>query len=312
MRIAIIGAGGVGGYFGGRLAQAGNDVTFIARGAHLSALRTHGLRLESINGDAHIPHVQATDTPTDVEPVDIIIVSVKAWQLPDSFPAIRALLGPQTGIVPLLNGVEASDTLAAEFGAEHTLNGLCYVFAFLAEPGLIRHVGIDPIITFGERDNQASTRATAFRELLERAGIHAQIAPDIRAAVWSKFVFGATTSGLGAVTRAPMGLLRSRPETAPLFAQGMHETVAVGRAHGVLLPDSVVDAALNRLHNLPYATTASMQRDIMEAKPSELEAQNGAIVRLGRTVGVPTPLHDFIYAALLPQELLARRAISSQ
>jgi 2-dehydropantoate 2-reductase len=312
MRIAIIGAGGVGGYFGGRLAQAGADVTFIARGAHLAALRTGGLRIESIKGDTHLPHVQATDTPAAVEPVDIIIVSVKAWQLPESFPAIRALLGPESGIVPLLNGVEASDALAAEFGESHVLNGLCYVFAFLAAPGLIRHVGIEPGIVFGERDDRPSTRAAAFRETLERAGIRAQIAPDIRAAVWSKFVFGATTSGLGAVTRAPMGLLRSRPETWPLFEQGMREIVAVGRAHGVNLNDTAVEEALARLNALPYATTASMQRDIMEGKPSELEAQNGAVVRLGRAAGVPTPLHGFIYAALLPQELSARGAVSGQ
>ncbi|NWG19655.1 MAG: 2-dehydropantoate 2-reductase [Chloroflexi bacterium] len=307
MHIAIVGAGGVGGYFGGRLAQAGARVTFIARGAHLAALREHGLRIESFLGDSHIAPVRATDDPASVGPVDMVLVATKSWQLDEAISAMTALIGPETGVVPLLNGVEASDRLAAALGAEHALNGMCYIFAYRTAPGAIRHMGIQPSITFGERDNRRTPRVAALRDWLERAGVRATVPPDITAAVWGKFVFGATTSGLGAVTRAPMGLLRALPETRPLFVEGMREIVLVAQARGIALDESAINGAMAQLDALPYETTASMQRDIMEGRPSELEAQNGAVVRLGREAGVPTPLHDFIYHALLPQEVSARR-----
>lgn len=306
MRIAIVGVGGVGGYFGGRLVQAGADVVFIARGDNLAALRERGLRIESIAGNAHIATVQASDDPASVGAVDMVLVSTKSWHLDAAIEEMRPLIGPATGVVPLLNGVEASDRLAQTLGASHALDGMCYIFAYRAAPGVITHMGIAPSITFGERDNQRTPRLDALRTWLERAGVRVTIPTDIATAVWSKFVFGATTSGIGAVTRAPMGLLRDLPETRPLFAQGMRETVAVARARGIDLDDRAVDAALAQLAGLPYQTTSSMQRDIMAGKPSELEAQNGALVRLGAQAGVPTPLHAFIYYTLLPQERMAR------
>lgn len=308
MRIAIVGVGGVGGYFGGRLAQAGADVVFIARGENLAALHAQGLRIESIAGNAHIATVRATSDPAGVGPVDMVLAATKSWHLDAAIAEMRPLIGPETGVVPLLNGVEASDRLAAALGARHALNGMCYIFAYRAAPGAIRHMGIQPSITFGERDNRRTPRVEALREWLERAGVRVTIPQDIAAAVWGKFVFGATTSGLGAVTRAPMGLLRELPQTQPLFAQGMREIVAVAQARGIALDETAVTAALAQLAGLPYDTTSSMQRDIMAGQPSELEAQNGAVVRLGAAAGVPTPLHSFIYQALLPQELMARRA----
>lgn len=311
MRIAIVGAGGVGGYFGGRLAQAGADVTFIARGDNLAVLRERGLQIESIVGDAWITPVQATDDPSTVGPVDMVLVATKTWQLGEAIEQIRPLIGPETGVVPLLNGVEASDQLAQALGESHALNGICYIFVARIAPGAVRHSGINPLIIFGERDNRRTARVEALRDWLERAGVRATIPADIAGEVWRKFVFGATTSGLGAVTRAPMGLLRELPETRPRFIQGMREIVAVAQARGIALDESAVDAALAQLDALPYETTASMQRDIMAGRPSELEAQNGAVVRLGAAVGVPTPLHAFIYHALLPQERLARRGASS-
>ncbi len=306
MRIAVVGVGGVGGYFGGRLAQAGADVIFIARGDNLAALRERGLRIESIIGDAHVASVQATDDPVQAGHVDMVLVATKTWQLDEAIEHMRPLIGPETGVVPLLNGVEASDRLAAALGESHALNGICYIFVARIAPGVVRHSGIHPLIIFGERDNRRTARVEALREWLERAGVRVTVPPDIDAEVWRKFVFGATTSGLGAVTRAPMGVLRELPETRPLFVQGMREIVAVAQAHGIALGEEAVTAALAQLDALPYETTASMQRDIMDGRPSELEAQNGAVARLGTAAGVPTPLHTFIYATLLPQERMAR------
>jgi 2-dehydropantoate 2-reductase len=306
VRIAVVGVGGVGGYFGGRLAQAGADVIFIARGDNLAALREQGLRIESIIGDAFVAPVQATDDPAQAGPVDMVLVATKTWQLDEAIDLMRPLIGPETGVVPLLNGVEASDRLAAALGESHALNGICYIFVARVAPGVVRHSGIHPLIIFGERDNRRTARVEALREWLERAGVRVTVPPDIDAEVWRKFVFGATTSGLGAVTRAPMGLLRELPETRPLFVQGMREIVAVAQACGIALGEETVTAALAQLDALPYETTASMQRDIMAGRPSELEAQNGAVARLGAAAGVPTPLHTFIYATLLPQERMAR------
>jgi len=306
VRIAVVGVGGVGGYFGGRLAQAGADVIFIARGDNLAALREQGLRIESIIGDAFVAPVQATDDPAQAGPVDMVLVATKTWQLDEAIDLMRPLIGPETGVVPLLNGVEASDRLAAALGESHALNGICYIFVARVAPGVVRHSGIHPLIIFGERDNRRTARVEALRDWLERAGVRVTVPPDIDAEVWRKFVFGATTSGLGAVTRAPMGLLRELPETRPLFIQGMREIVAVAQACGVALGEEAVTAALAQLDALPYETTASMQRDIMAGRPSELEAQNGAVARLGAAAGVPTPLHTFIYATLLPQERMAR------
>jgi 2-dehydropantoate 2-reductase len=307
VRIAVVGVGGVGGYFGGRLAQAGADVIFIARGDNLAALREQGLRIESIIGDAFVAPVQATDEPVQAGPVDMVLVATKTWQLDEAIDLMRPLIGPETGVVPLLNGVEASDRLAAALGESHALNGICYIFVARVAPGVVRHSGIHPLIIFGERDNRRTARVEALRDWLERAGVRVTIPPDIDAEVWRKFVFGATTSGLGAVTRAPMGVLRELPETRPLFVQGMREIVAVAQACGIALGEETVTAALVQLDALPYETTASMQRDIMDGRPSELEAQNGAVARLGAAAGVPTPLHTFIYATLLPQERMARK-----
>jgi 2-dehydropantoate 2-reductase len=306
MQIAIVGVGGVGGYFGARLAQAGAAVTFVARGATLHALRTAGLSIESINGDAHLPQVRATDIIAEVGPVDMVLVTVKSWQVPEVAPTLAPLLGPTTGVLPLLNGVEAADQLAAALGTAHVLDGVCYISAFIDAPGRIKHVAIPPRIVFGERDNRASPRVAQLSALLHEAGVIAEVPPDIAAAIWSKFVFITATSGLGAVTRAPMGLLRDHPTTGPLFEQAMRETLAVGQARGVAIGEPAIEAALATLRSLPYGTTASMQRDIMAGRPSELEAQNGAVVRLGEAAGVATPLHRFIYQALLPQELTAR------
>ncbi len=306
MRIAVFGAGGAGGYFGGRLAQAGEDVVFIARGEHLRAMRDHGLRVDSIKGDFVIRPVQATDDPSQVGPVDAVLVCVKAWDVPAAAQAMRPLVGPETFVVPLENGVEAPDQLAAVLGAEHVLGGLARIISFIVEPGHIRHTGAEPYVAFGELDRQPSQRAERLRQAFARAGVAAEIPPDIQAAMWEKFLFIAAISGVGAVTRAPAGIMRSLPETRQMLEQAMREVFAVAQARSIALPDEIVAKTMAYMDSLPPDGTASMQRDIIAGRPSELEYQNGTIVRLGRESGVPTPTHAFIYASLLPQELRAR------
>jgi len=306
VRIAVFGAGAIGGYFGGQLARAGEEVTFIARGAQLRALRGQGLRVDSPTGDFVVQPVQATDDPAQVGVVDAVLVGVKAWQVTEAAQAMRPLVGPGTFVVPLQNGVEAPDQLAAVLGADHVLGGLCRIVSFVVEPGHIRHAGLEPYVAFGELDNHPSERAGRLREAFARAGVKAEIPPDIQVAMWEKFLFIASFSGVGAVTRAPAGVLRGQPETRRMLEQAMHEVLAVARARGIALPEESIPRTMTLIDSLPPGGTASMQRDVIEGRPSELESQNGAVVRLGREVGVSTPLHVFIYHSLLPLELRAR------
>jgi 2-dehydropantoate 2-reductase len=306
MRIVIFGTGGVGGYFGGRLAQSGEDVVFIARGAHLQAMREYGLKIDSIKGNFVVNSVQATDDPNKISPADVILVSVKAWQVPEAAQAMRPMVGPETVVVPLLNGVEAPAQLADALGAEHVIGGLCGIISFVVGPGHINHAGADPFINFGELDNNKSERVVSLRRAFEKAtGITVKIPPDIQVAIWRKFLLVAPWSGIGAITRAPLGTFLGLPETRQMLQEVMQEVFSVAQARDILLPKDVVDKTLTFMDSLPPSGTASMQRDIMEGRPSELEAQNGAVVRLGQAAGVATPLNTFIYHSLLPMELKA-------
>jgi 2-dehydropantoate 2-reductase len=310
MRIAIFGTGGVGGYFGGRLAQAGEDVIFMARGQQLQALRTHGLRVDSPQGDFAIASVQATDNPDEIGAVDLVLLGVKAWQVPEAAQAIRPLIGPQTVVLPLQNGVEAPAQLAAVLGAEHVIGGLCRIISFVAGPGHIRHAGADPFIQFGELDNGRRDRVEKLRQTFAKTvGVTAEISPDIQVAMWQKFLLIVGWSGMGAITRAPVGTYLSLPQTRHMLQGVMQEVWSVAHAHNIALPADSVDKTLTFMDGLPADGTASMQRDIMEGRPSELESQNGAVVRLGQAVGVETPLNAFIYHSLLPLELKARGQI---
>jgi 2-dehydropantoate 2-reductase len=306
MRIAVFGTGAVGGYFGGRLAQAEEQVVFIARGEQLRALQDQGLRVDSIKGDFVLRPVQATDDPTQVGTVDVVLVGVKAWQVTEAAQAMGPLVGPETFVVPLQNGVEAPDQLAAVLEAEHVLGGLCRIVSFVVEPGHIRHAGLEPYVAFGELDNQPSERAQRLREAFARAEVTVEIPPDIQVALWTKFLFIASFSGIGAVTRSPAGILRGLPETRQMLEQAMHEVLEVAAAHEIALPAEAIGQTMALIDSLPPDGTASMQRDIMEGWPSELESQNGAVVRLGQKARVATPLHTFIYHSLLPLELRAR------
>jgi 2-dehydropantoate 2-reductase len=306
MRVAVFGTGGVGGYFGGRLAEAGEEVVFIARGAHLQAIREHGLHVESVKGDFVIHPAQATDNPAEVGVVDIVIVGVKAWQVTEAAQAMRPLVGPDSVVVPLQNGVEAPAQLAAVLGPECVVGGLAKIFGFIVGPGHIRHIGGPASIAFGELDNRPSTRLTQLREVFGRAGITAEISPDIHVALWEKFLFVVPLGGIGAVTRAPIGILRQLPETRQMLEQGMREILNVARARDIRLADDVIDRTMAFVNSQPADGTTSLQRDISAGRRSELEAWNGAVVRLGQQVGVATPLHTFLYHSLLPLELRAQ------
>jgi len=306
MRVAIFGVGAVGGYFGGRLAEAGEDVVFIARGEHLQALRANGLQVDSVNGDIRLPSVAATDDPSRVGTVDVVLVGVKTWQVSEAARSLQPLVGENTLVVPLQNGVEAALQLAEVLGSRHVCGGLVKIFSFIAGPGHIRHTGVDPYIAFGEFDNRRSARTENLLQTLKNAGIKAEIPSDITAALWQKFLFVVSWGGLGAVTRAPIGLIRSLPQTRRMLEQAMQEIFEVAENRQIRLADDLVATTLAFIDQLPPNGTTSMQRDIAEGRPSELESWNGAVVRLGREAGVSVSLHEFIYGSLLPLELRAR------
>jgi 2-dehydropantoate 2-reductase len=297
----------VGGYFGGRLAQAGDDVTFIARGEHLKAIRERGLRVESINGDFTVQPAQAADDPAAVGAVDVVLVAVKAWQLPDAILQMKPLVGAHTSVVWLGNGIEGTDQLVDAFGRERVVGGLCRISSFLGGPGVVQHVGVQPYIAFGELDQTQSPRVEALRAAFARFPEMRVEAPvNIHIALWEKFIYIAAVSGVGAVTRQPIGVYRALPESRAMLLSALEETAAVGRVRGIPLDANVAQKFLTNIDQFVPSLLASMQKDIIEGRPSELEAQTGAVTRLGRQLHIPTPTHDFIYAALLPQERKAR------
>ncbi len=306
MRIAIFGSGSVGGYFGGRLAQAGQDVVFIARGEHLNALLKRGLRVDSINGNFVVKPVQATDDPSTIGIVDLVIVGVKAWQVSAAAEAMRPMVGPETVVLPLQNGLEAPEKLSEVIGDRHVLGGLCGLFCYVAGPGHIVHAGMDPFVKFGELDNQRSQRVERLLDMFKSAGVTAIVPPDIRVAMWMKFLTIAAWSGMGAVTRAPAGIWRSLPETRRMAEQSLREIIAVAAALGVSLPENALETTMAIYDGQVPESTASLQRDVMQGRPSELDAQIGAVVRFGQQAGVSTPCNIFIYNSLLPMELRAR------
>ncbi len=306
MRIAIFGTGGTGGYFGAQLARAGEDVIFIARGEHLEAIRTQGLRVETSKGEIVIRPAAAADDPARVGVVDAVIVGVKTWQVTETARAMQPMIGPETFVVPLQNGVEAASQLADVLGIEHVLGGLCGTISWIVGPGRIRSIGDAHFIKFGELDNRPSERAERLRQVFERAGVKVEVPSDIHVSLWEKFLFVVSFGGVGAVTRAPIGVIRTLPETRQMLEQCLREIVAVARARHVALSDESIGKSMVFLDSLPPGGTTSMQRDIADGKPSELDAWNRAVVRLGREAGVETPLHRFISDCLLPLELRAR------
>lgn len=306
MRIVIFGTGGVGGYFGGRLAQAGEEVTFIARGQHLNAIQRNGLRVDSPSGDFVVHPAKATDNVNEVGETDLVILGVKAWQVPDAARAIKPIVGPGTSVVPLQNGVDAVPQLVAELGSENVVGGLCRIVSFVVGPGHIRHAGFVPSIIIGELDNRRSERIEMIAQIFKRAGLDTTIAGDIQVALWTKFLFIASFSGVGAMANAPAGVLRSDPKWRAYILSAMEEIYTLAHARGVKLPPDSVTKVMAAVDGLPEDATSSMQRDIAAGKPSELESQNGAVVRMAHESGVEVPTHALIYETLRPLEAKAR------
>jgi len=307
MKFAIFATGGVGGYFGGRLAQAGHDVTFIARGRHLAAIQESGLRVDSIGGDFIVKPVQATDSPQSIKDVDCVILAVKSWQLPEAIDGMKPLMSDGTVILPLMNGIEHIDQLRDAFG-DHALGGLCRISSFIQSPGHVAHVGVKPYISFGEFDRSKSERVQSLQEVFSALdGVDVEVPDDISVAMWDKFIFICATSGVGAVTRQPFGVYRSISESRAMLKKTFEEADRLGKAKGVKLPEDLVDVLMKRVDAFPATMVASMQKDIMEERPSELEAQTGAVIRMSQILGIPTPTHEFIYASLLPMEMRARQ-----
>lgn len=307
MRIAVFGSGGVGGYFGARLAQARQDVVFIARGAHLQAMRSSGLRVDSIAGDFTLNPVDATDDPRQVGIVDAIICGVKAWQVVTAAKAMRPMVGENTLVIPLQNGVEAPAQLAEVLGKDTVLGGLCTIIAFRAEAGRIKHIGANPLIRFGHMDNHADPRVNALSEIFDRCqGIKSSIPEDVQVAMWKKFMLISAWSGVGAVTRTPIGILLKQSETRNMIVDAMQEIYSLALAKNIDLPKNSVEKNMSTLESFPPNSIASMQRDIADGLPSELDHQNGAVVRLASDCGVDAPVNCFILDSLRSLELRAR------
>jgi 2-dehydropantoate 2-reductase len=309
MRVAVFGTGGAGGYFGAQLALAGEDVVFIARGEHLNAIRSNGLRLETPTGET-VVRCQATDDPAQIAHVDVVLIGVKAWQVPEAAQAIRPMIGPHSVVVPLQNGVEAPSQLAAALGDEHVLCGLCGTLSWVTGPGRIRSAGGHNFIKFGETDNRRSERVERLYRAFVHAGVTVEVPSDIIKTLWDKFLLVTSFGGVGAITRAPIGITRAIPETRRLIEQCMQEVLEVARARKVRMVDTAIADTMKFLDTTPPHGTTSLQRDIVDGKPSELEYWNGAVVRLGREVNVSTPLHEYIYNCLLPQDLHARGKVT--
>lgn len=307
MRIAVFGVGGAAGYFGGRLAEAGEDVSLVARGPHLFALREKGLRVESIQGNFSIDPIQATADPAEIGPVDVVLLGVKAWQVRDAALAMDPLIGPNTLVVPLQNGVDAPGQLIEVLGAAHVVGGLCAIISMIGAPGFIRHVGAYPSIKFAELDDRPSPRIEALRDAFETAeGLSVEVPPNIQSEMWRKFLLIVAWSGVGAFTRSPIGVFRELPDTRQMIRGVMQEVVSLAAAKDISLPNDVIEQTLAFMDSLPPEGTSSMQRDLENGRPSELESQNGAVVRMAEELGLEAPLNKMIYANLLPQERKAR------
>ena len=306
MNIVVYGTGGVGGYFGARLAQAGNNVTFIARGKHLEAIQKKGLQLFSPKGDYLVFPANATSNISEVTDIDLILVCVKSWQLAEAAEKIKPVLSENTMVISLLNGVNNAEVLSGIIDKKHLLGGLCKVVSKIGGYGIINHISIEPIIVFGEFSQVKTARALLLEKLFLKAGIANILADNIETEIWAKFLFIATISGIGALTRVTSGEIISLPQLRKIMHRTAEEIARIAKAKGVNLSDELVEQQFKMIESQPYNTTSSMQRDMMEGKPSELEAQNGTVVKMGIELGIPTPVNAFIYACLLPQENKAR------
>ena len=295
MKIGIIGTGGVGGYFGARLAIAGNEVTFIARGKHLEAIQNNGLMVKSIKGNMKVNPASASNNLSDLADCELIILGIKSWQIREIAPILKQDLNKDTVILPLQNGVLAIDELAEYFDRSQILGGLCMIFSKIESYGVINHLGHEPSITFGEIDQSVSYRTQRIRDLFEKSGISCTLTNDIQAALWRKFIL-ICLSGLGAISNSGYGLLRESPETRQIIINVMKETVAISKANNINLENDIIEKSLAVVDAYPAKSKSSLARDVLSGKPSEIEYQNGTVVKLGEELGIETPMNNFIFA----------------
>lgn len=307
MRIAVIGAGGVGGYFGARLALAGNDVTFVARGRHLEAIERDGLRVASEATPMHLVDARVTSDVSAIGDVDIVLLCVKLWDVESTAGAIRAHLRDDGVVIPFQNGIDSPALVSRAVGAEHVLGGIAYIAASIESPGVIRHLGTMARMRVGAFDGVRADAAGGFVALASAAGIEIAMAPDIRTALWEKFVFLSALSGATCLTRQPLGVIRGDPHMRSTFEAILRETWSVGRARGAALSEDFVGKQLAMADTLPFEMRASMLHDLTAGNRLEAPWLCGAIARLGRDAGVPTPVNDTVYTALLPYVNGARR-----
>lgn len=298
MRIAIVGAGGVGGYLGARFAAAGQHVALIARGAHLAALREDGLTLKSALGSATVRPQAASEDPAAIGPVDLVVFTVKLYDTETAAQAIRPLIGPGTGVITFQNGVDSTAVLARVLGPEHVLGGVAQIAAVIEAPGTIRHTGTMARFVLGELDGRRSKRVEAYAEAFGAAGIEHRVSDDVRRDIWEKMVFLSAFSGTTSLIRLPIGPIRSEPETLALIRSCLAEAIAVAQAHRIGIGDDHLERALAFLDTLPDQMRSSMQEDLERGRRLELPWLSGAIVRMGRELGIETPAHAFIATAL--------------
>ena len=307
MRIAVVGAGGVGGYYGALLHRGGHDVTFLARGRHLEAMQTAGLRIESTLGAPLVLPVRACRAPADTGPVDLVLFTVKSYDSAEAAASLDPLLAPGTAVLTLQNGVENVEVLAAAVGRRRVLGGLCQIFCHIAAPGVIRHTGGPRRVVLGELDGGVTARAEAVHAAFAATGVPVEVSRQILVDMWEKYLFISAQGGMTALTRMPVGVLRSIPATFEMYLQVAGEVAAVGRAHGVPIPPGERERVQAFAEALQADAYSSLYHDLMAGRRMELDALSGAIIRLGERYGVATPNARAIYAALLPHAVAARR-----
>ncbi|TRO67155.1 ketopantoate reductase family protein [Christiangramia sabulilitoris] len=308
MEILVYGIGGVGGYFGGKLANAGFNVSMIARGEHLKAIQKHGLEVESIKGNFKVKPKMATSDVSEVSKPDLIILGIKSWQIPAVAAKLKPIIGENTIVLPLQNGADNYEKLIEILPRENVLAGLCFIVSFLEEPGKIKHASYEPKIVFGEADNSQSDRVLKIGDMLDEAGIENNIPENIQLEIWKKFLFICTVSGIGGLTRVPIDKIRDSKYLNEMMRNSAKEIIEVGKAKGVHLTAKHLEMVFEIINSQPEGTTASTQRDIMNGKPSELENFNGFIVKEGERLGFKTPVNRYIYECLKPMEEEARKS----
>ena len=298
MRIVVIGTGGVGGYFGARLTEAGENVTFVARGAHLEAIKSRGLTVYSALGDMHLRDAHCTENTRDIGHADIVMIAVKLWATDEAIQTAKPLLGKNTGIISFQNGILAEESLIAAYSSQHAMGGVANIAALIEEPGVIRHNGNMASLAFGELNNTQSERAQSLLNACSRANIKAEIPDDINRAIWEKYIRLVTMSAMTTLCRMPIGPIRDEVHTRNLLSQILAEIIDVGKAKGLKFSDNVLQEQLDIIDGYPPSMVASMCGDLRRGYPLEVPWFSGTIVRLGKELNIPTPANGFVYAAL--------------